>query len=197
MRLRTPKAKASSSASSGGESSSSKSSGATKRFAFVEFQSVNALRSALKLHREPLAGRRLNVELTAGGAGNSEARKAKLGEKRARLLQQRTRKTEAAGATANTDGKGETIPAPGAEATPVAAAAAAAAAPAASDKELKTRVRVNKDGSKTRDRRRAPKVDKEGSVKERKRAVLAREKAMAKSSSGANMAPLGRRSKTT
>ena len=44
----------------------------SKGFAFVEFTHRNALQQGLKLHQSELEGRKINVELTAGGGGNSQ-----------------------------------------------------------------------------------------------------------------------------
>ncbi|KAI5121137.1 hypothetical protein M0805_007135 [Coniferiporia weirii] len=76
VRLLTPKS-----------SSASKSKGC----AFLEFSHRNALQQALKLHQSELDGRRINVELTAGGGGKSEKRIDKLKERNRGLATQRTK----------------------------------------------------------------------------------------------------------
>ena len=63
----------------------------TKGCAFIEFTSPLALQAALRLHEEELLGRKLNVELTAGGGGKSATRTNKLAEKRATLTEERAR----------------------------------------------------------------------------------------------------------
>lgn len=64
-----------------------------KGFAFVEFEgpdSSKRLNVALRLHHSKLSNRKINVELTAGGGGNTASRKAKIKEKNTRLQQQHT-----------------------------------------------------------------------------------------------------------
>ncbi|GAA5994436.1 Nop6p [Rhodotorula paludigena] len=78
VRLLTPKT-----------SSDSSSKPASKGCAFLEFTSGTALQSALRLHHSTLSGRKINVELTAGGGGNSAARKAKIDEQRKKLTLER------------------------------------------------------------------------------------------------------------
>ncbi|KAF9270019.1 hypothetical protein L218DRAFT_803408, partial [Marasmius fiardii PR-910] len=65
--------------------SSSKSTTKSKGCAFLEFDSPTSLQQALKLHHSKLDGRTINVELTAGGGGNSEARLKKLRERNTKL----------------------------------------------------------------------------------------------------------------
>ena len=92
----------------------------SKGFAFLEFENYDRMKTCLKLYhhgmfdpedyREESAqygpkqqnhgnkkkgARRINVELTAGGGGKSEARKQKLTEKNVRLEEQRKRRAEA------------------------------------------------------------------------------------------------------
>ena len=73
VRLLTPKATKS--------SATPKSKGC----AFLEFTHKNALQQALKLHHSELDGRRINVELTAGGGGKSETRLNKVKERNKEL----------------------------------------------------------------------------------------------------------------
>lgn len=72
-------------------------------FAFVEFASYDRMKTALKLmhHSEfadpsapdnPKKTRRINVELTAGGGGNTEGRMEKVKAKNVRLEEQRERR---------------------------------------------------------------------------------------------------------
>ncbi|KAJ3895519.1 hypothetical protein GG344DRAFT_73036 [Lentinula edodes] len=62
----------------------------SKGCAFLEFTHRNALQQALKLHQSKLDGRAINVELTSGGGGKSEARLQKLKERNKKLHEQRT-----------------------------------------------------------------------------------------------------------
>ncbi|RPD82681.1 hypothetical protein L226DRAFT_33996 [Lentinus tigrinus ALCF2SS1-7] len=78
VRLMTPK-----------PSATSKSTTKSKGFAFVEFSHKNALQQGLKLHQSELDGRKINVELTAGGGGKSEARLEKVKKRNKELHDQR------------------------------------------------------------------------------------------------------------
>ncbi|KAJ8662069.1 hypothetical protein O0I10_002401 [Lichtheimia ornata] len=60
-----------------------------KGFAFVEFKDSETLNAALALHRSKFKKKQINVELTAGGGGKSQARKDKLKEKNDRLQKER------------------------------------------------------------------------------------------------------------
>ncbi|GJJ09799.1 hypothetical protein Clacol_004023 [Clathrus columnatus] len=77
IRLLTPKPKT--------PGATSKSKGC----AFLEFSHRNALQQGLKLHASTLDGRRINVELTAGGGGKSENRVKKVQARNKQLLEQR------------------------------------------------------------------------------------------------------------
>lgn len=66
----------------------------SKGFAFLEFSEKSGLQQALKLHQSQLEGRMINVELTAGGGGKSEARLAKVRERNKELHEQRKKKLE-------------------------------------------------------------------------------------------------------
>ncbi|KAI0040807.1 hypothetical protein FA95DRAFT_813898 [Auriscalpium vulgare] len=66
----------------------------SKGCAFLEFSSRPALQQALKLHQSDLDGRRINVELTAGGGGKGEARLAKVKERNKGLAAQRTKRLQ-------------------------------------------------------------------------------------------------------
>ncbi|KAJ7293098.1 hypothetical protein C8J57DRAFT_1210742 [Mycena rebaudengoi] len=70
VRLRTPK-----------PSAPGKPINKSKGCAFVEFSHRNALQQGLKLHQSELEGRMINVELTVGGGGKSDARITKLKER--------------------------------------------------------------------------------------------------------------------
>lgn len=93
--------------------------GPTSRgIAFVEFPNSTLLQQALKLHHTDIDGRRINVELTAGGGGSGQARKEKIEARQGRLGEQREKRAEkekeeggagaAAAAAAGTEGHGET-----------------------------------------------------------------------------------------
>lgn len=56
-----------------------------KGFAFIDLANAQALDKVLNLHHSSLAGRRINVELTAGGGGSGEKRKAKIAKKNEKL----------------------------------------------------------------------------------------------------------------
>ncbi|KAG2188889.1 hypothetical protein INT44_004029, partial [Umbelopsis vinacea] len=60
-----------------------------KGFAFLEFKDSECLQSALKFHHTLFKRRQINVELTAGGGGKSEARQEKLAVKREKLRTER------------------------------------------------------------------------------------------------------------
>lgn len=79
IRLLTPKPKPGASAAK------------SKGCAFLEFKSHNTLQQALKLHGSELDGRKVNVELTAGGGGKSTARLDKVRERNKALTQERVR----------------------------------------------------------------------------------------------------------
>lgn len=63
----------------------------SKGYAFVEFSHQNALQQGLKLHQSELEGRKINVELTAGGGGNSGHRLEKVRQRNKELHDQRVR----------------------------------------------------------------------------------------------------------
>ncbi|KAI9305887.1 hypothetical protein BJ944DRAFT_264443 [Cunninghamella echinulata] len=60
-----------------------------KGFAFVEFETSKHLNKALGFHHTLFKKRQINVELTAGGGGKSEARNEKLKKKNERLTEER------------------------------------------------------------------------------------------------------------
>ncbi|KAI8980761.1 hypothetical protein BD414DRAFT_493193 [Trametes punicea] len=78
VRLMTPK-----------PSANSKPTAKSKGFAFVEFSHKNALQQGLKLHQSELDGRKINVELTAGGGGKSQHRLEKVKQRNKELHEQR------------------------------------------------------------------------------------------------------------
>jgi nucleolar protein 6 len=61
----------------------------SKGYAFLEFADRNSLQQALKLHHSELEGRKINVELTAGGGGKGEKRLQKVKERNKQLHGQR------------------------------------------------------------------------------------------------------------
>lgn len=86
----------------GGTSKNPAIAAKTKGCAFVEFKTSAAVQQALHLHQSVFlssrssAKRKINVELTAGGGGNSDSRKQKLAALKERLQKQREKhKTEA------------------------------------------------------------------------------------------------------
>lgn len=75
-----------------------KATGKSRGTAFVEFEGYDHMKTALRtMHHTTFEdgtkeGRKINVELTAGGGGNTKDRKAKIYEKNHKLTEQRTRK---------------------------------------------------------------------------------------------------------
>lgn len=69
-----------------------------KGFAFIEFSGDDASRrltiALSKLHHTDFMGRKINVELTAGGGGNTEVRKKKIQEKNLKLEESRKKEIE-------------------------------------------------------------------------------------------------------
>ncbi|KAL1926590.1 hypothetical protein VTP01DRAFT_5711 [Rhizomucor pusillus] len=63
-----------------------------KGFAFVEFQEAAQLKKALAFHHTFFKKRQINVELTAGGGGKTEARKEKLKQKNEKLRKERQKR---------------------------------------------------------------------------------------------------------
>ncbi|KAJ1830350.1 hypothetical protein LPJ63_004986 [Coemansia sp. RSA 2711] len=66
-----------------------KQTGNSRGFAFVEFASSADMRRALKFHHQQLGTKKINVELTAGGGGNSAKRKEKLDKRRVGMDKER------------------------------------------------------------------------------------------------------------
>ncbi|WVW84724.1 hypothetical protein I302_106759 [Kwoniella bestiolae CBS 10118] len=83
----------------------------SRGIAFLELPTSAAMQLALKMHHSNLKGRTINVELTAGGGGQSETRKRKIEERNSRVGVQRERKAEKekeeAGEEAEAEGEGE------------------------------------------------------------------------------------------
>lgn len=66
-----------------------KNSKKAKGFAFVEFKTSRSLEMALELQHKKLNGRKINVELTAGGGGSkSRVRAKRIEEKNLRLREE-------------------------------------------------------------------------------------------------------------
>ena len=63
----------------------------SKGCAFLEFSTRSALQTGLRLHQSELDGRRVNVELTAGGGGKGDTRLAKVKARNKQLAAQRVR----------------------------------------------------------------------------------------------------------
>ncbi|RDX50480.1 hypothetical protein OH76DRAFT_1455356 [Lentinus brumalis] len=95
VRLMTPK-----------PSATSRPTAKSKGFAFVEFSHRNALQQGLKLHQSDLEGRKINVELTAGGGGKSETRLEKVKKRNKELHEQRTKQVLKGASGKKTGGKG-------------------------------------------------------------------------------------------
>jgi nucleolar protein 6 len=68
-----------------GSSKSGSSTEKSKGCAFLEFSKASGLQTALRLHHSELDGRKINVELSAGGGGKSDGRMKKLQEKNSKL----------------------------------------------------------------------------------------------------------------
>ena len=70
----------------------------SKGCAFVEFEGYDHMKTCLKAYHHSefddgkSAKRKINVELTAGGGGNTKVRKGKIAEKNVKLMEQRTRR---------------------------------------------------------------------------------------------------------
>lgn len=67
---------------------------APQGFAFVEFDSAPALEKALRLHHTMFSGRKINVELTAGGGGRGETRMGKIKSRNQALDEERRKRVE-------------------------------------------------------------------------------------------------------
>lgn len=65
--------------------------GKPRGFAFVEFSTHEEFQKALRMHHGKLKGRRVNIEVTAGGGGNNSRRQAKIKAKNEKI--QRFRET--------------------------------------------------------------------------------------------------------
>ncbi|KAH7334302.1 hypothetical protein B0J17DRAFT_672864 [Rhizoctonia solani] len=87
IRLLTPKSRS-------GKPQTAVQAAKSKGCAFLEFFSHGAMQLAIRKHHSELAGRRINVELTAGGGGNSNQRKDKLRTRNQTLNEQRKRGAE-------------------------------------------------------------------------------------------------------
>lgn len=55
--------------------------GKSKGFCFIEVSNQTDYQKLLKMHHSKLLGRKINVELSAGGGGNSDQRKTKIKKK--------------------------------------------------------------------------------------------------------------------
>ncbi|BFZ56573.1 hypothetical protein PYCC9005_003620 [Savitreella phatthalungensis] len=68
--------------------------GKPKGFCFVDLPSGRSLDRCLNLHHTDFKGRKINVELTAGGGGTGEKRKNKIASKNAKLKEERDKARE-------------------------------------------------------------------------------------------------------
>lgn len=69
------------------------------------------MQQCLKLHHTSIQGRRINVELTAGGGGNTDGRKEKIKERNERVGVQREKRAEREKEAEGEDGEAvETVP---------------------------------------------------------------------------------------
>ena len=66
----------------------------SRGIAFLELPDSAAMQQCLKLHHTLIQGRRINVELTAGGGGNTDGRKEKIKERNDRVGVQREKRAE-------------------------------------------------------------------------------------------------------
>jgi nucleolar protein 6 len=71
-----------------------KTTNAPQGYAFLEFDDSSALEKALRLHHSTLLGRKVNVELTAGGGGKGENRMGKIKVKNESLEEERRTRAE-------------------------------------------------------------------------------------------------------
>ncbi|KAJ2696243.1 hypothetical protein H4R19_005761 [Coemansia spiralis] len=69
--------------------------GKSRGFAFVEFSAAEDLRHGLQFHHCRLGGKKINVELTAGGGGNSDKRTEKIKRRREDLEKERSKESAA------------------------------------------------------------------------------------------------------
>ncbi|QRV97409.1 RNA recognition motif protein [Ceratobasidium sp. AG-Ba] len=87
IRLLTPKPRS-------GKPQTAVQAAKSKGCAFLEFTTHAAMQLAIRKHHTELAGRRINVELTAGGGGNSDRRKDKLRTRNRTLEEQRKKSAD-------------------------------------------------------------------------------------------------------
>ncbi|KAF3941466.1 hypothetical protein ABW19_dt0209474 [Dactylella cylindrospora] len=93
IRLATPKAGSAPNPRS--RSKSSRAEVTCKGYAFVEFSDAGRMKTCLQMfHHSLFNGRKINVELTAGGGGKSEERKEKVRVKNEKLNEERKRRFE-------------------------------------------------------------------------------------------------------
>jgi len=63
--------------------------GKFRGFAFVECENNDQFQKLLLLHHQSFKNRKVNIELSAGGGGNSNSRKSKISKKNQKLLKYR------------------------------------------------------------------------------------------------------------
>ena len=83
--------------------------GSSRGMAFVELSSESDVHTALRLHKSPMDGRRINVERTVGGGGASEERKGKLKDLREKQGTQMRKQVQAMVANILPKGSAEEI----------------------------------------------------------------------------------------
>jgi hypothetical protein len=77
-----------------------KEGGMSKGYAFLEFDNWDRMRTCLKLYHHSdfedgkSKPRKINIELTSGGGGNSDSRRGKIGSKNEKLEEERRRDYE-------------------------------------------------------------------------------------------------------
>ena len=69
-----------------------KSTNAPQGFAFVEFDTATDLEKALRCHHTIFLGRKINIELTAGGGGRGENRMEKIKKRNETLAEERRKR---------------------------------------------------------------------------------------------------------
>ena len=67
-----------------------KDTGKSKGCGFMELSGHREIQNAIKLHRSRLMGKHLNVEVTCGGGGKTEARRKRILEKNRTMRKKNT-----------------------------------------------------------------------------------------------------------
>lgn len=71
---------------------SDKTTGKPRGCCFVEFDTSRTQQGALKLHHMFFEGRKINIEVTCGGGGNTEARRAKIKKRNLKIEELRQKR---------------------------------------------------------------------------------------------------------